>query len=210
MKIGEPVTLATDYAMGVLAVVLAVRLLRAGLAAGQVPILLWSGAFAATALAAWFGGTHHGFLQMMPAAAARGVWKVTVLSTGVASACLLAAVAVAGTGGALQRVLLTAAVVKLAVYVWWMLSHDDFLFVIADYGLALAALMVVMWVSTTGGLAAASPWLTAGVAVSVVAAGIQALGIAPHPHFNHNDLFHVVQMVALYLLYRGGLLVRAA
>lgn len=26
-----------------------------------------------------------------------------------------------------------------------------------------------------------------------------------HRHFNHNDIFHVVQMLSLYLLYRGGL-----
>jgi hypothetical protein len=43
-----------------------------------------------------------------------------------------------------------------------------------------------------------------------VAALIQVLRIAPHPQFNHNDLFHVVQTGALYLLYRGGLLMRDA
>jgi hypothetical protein len=46
------------------------------------------------------------------------------------------------------------------------------------------------------------------VAVSVVAGVIQYAHLAPHEHFNHNDSFHVVQMVAIYLLYRGGLLLR--
>jgi len=40
------------------------------------------------------------------------------------------------------------------------------------------------------------------------AALVQAFRLAPHPQFNHNDLFHVVQMGALYLLYRGGMLFR--
>jgi len=30
--------------------------------------------------------------------------------------------------------------------------------------------------------------------------------IAPHRYFNHTDLCHVIQMVALYLFFRGGAL----
>jgi hypothetical protein len=44
--------------------------------------------------------------------------------------------------------------------------------------------------------------------VAAVAGAIQWARLAPHVHFNHNDLFHVVQMASLYLLYRGGLLLR--
>lgn len=208
MRITEPVTMATDFAMGALAAVLAVRLLRAGVAAGQVPVLLWSGAFTATALASFLGGGHHGFIQMMPAGAAHALWKATLLSMGLASACLLAAVASAGTTGALQRGVIAVAVLKLALYAWWVMSHDDFIYAIYDYGSALAGLVLVAWLSRTGGMTAAGPWLLAGVAVTVVASGIQAWRLAPHPHFNHNDLFHVVQMGALYLLYRGGLLLK--
>jgi hypothetical protein len=34
---------------------------------------------------------------------------------------------------------------------------------------------------------------------------VQARRLAPHRLFNHNDLYHVIQMVALYAFYRGGL-----
>jgi len=44
----------------------------------------------------------------------------------------------------------------------------------------------------------------ASLATSVLGAGIQAAGLAPHPSFNHNDLFHVVQMGSLLLLARGA------
>ena len=37
-----------------------------------------------------------------------------------------------------------------------------------------------------------------------VGAGIQQGGFSLHSHFNHNDLFHVVQMGAFYLLFRGA------
>jgi peptidoglycan/LPS O-acetylase OafA/YrhL len=54
----------------------------------------------------------------------------------------------------------------------------------------------------------ASRWILAGVAVSALAAMVQYFGIAPHPHFNHNDLYHVVQITAMALFYGGGKLLR--
>jgi hypothetical protein len=33
---------------------------------------------------------------------------------------------------------------------------------------------------------------------------VQATGLAPHPNFNHNDLYHVIQIAAMVLLYRGA------
>lgn len=210
MRITEPMTLVTDYVMGAFAAVWAVRLLRDAAASGSLPTRLWGMAFVATAVASFAGGSYHGFIQMMSPAAARVLWKVTLVATGVGSAALLSAVAMAATTGTLQRVLLGVAIVKLIVYAWWMASHDDFLFVIVDYGSALAAVVFFAWWSSSSGIAPAAGWIFAGAAVAVVAALIQALELAPHRHFNHNDLFHVVQMVALYLLYRAGLLLRPA
>jgi hypothetical protein len=33
---------------------------------------------------------------------------------------------------------------------------------------------------------------------------VQMSGFALHRHFNHNDLYHVIQIVALWLLHLGG------
>jgi hypothetical protein len=98
--------------------------------------------------------------------------------------------------------------VKLAVYVWSISTSDRFTLVIADYGAALIAVLLAAWIVAPSGLTPAAWWITAAVAVALVAAVIQYAHLAPHEHFNHNDLFHVVQMVAIYLLYRGGLLLR--
>src|SRR5215207_4549600 len=51
-----------------------------------------------------------------------------------------------------------------------------------------------------------APWLIAAILVTFVASVMQARRVGFHRHFNHNDLFHVIQLVALYLFYRGGLL----
>jgi hypothetical protein len=48
-------------------------------------------------------------------------------------------------------------------------------------------------------------WLKRGLYVTLLGAAIVLAGWGPAEHFNHNDLYHVVQMAALYCLYRGAL-----
>jgi len=90
----------------------------------------------------------------------------------------------------------------------WMAVHDEFRYVIYDYAPALViilGLQIWCWLQFRS---PAAPWIAAGILVSVLAAVIQAARLAPHPQFNHNDLYHVVQMAAFVLLYRGGRLLR--
>ena len=47
-------------------------------------------------------------------------------------------------------------------------------------------------------------WLLAGLLLSAAGVVIQQSHFAIHPSFNHNDLFHSVQIVALYSFYRGA------
>jgi hypothetical protein len=208
VRITEPMTMITDYAMGALALVLAIRLFGDAGAGQQLSGRLWAAAFVMTAVAAFVGGTYHGFIQWMPGTAGRLSWKLTLLATGVGSACLLSAAIVAATSGTVQRGLLALVCVKLILFVWTISTRDQFNLVIADYGAALiAVLLLALFVRPTG-LTPAAGWIAAGVGVSVVAGVIQWARLAPHPQFNHNDLFHAVQTAALYLLYRGGWLFR--
>jgi len=208
MRITEPMTLLTDYALGAWALVLALRLYAAASASGQLTIRLWAFGFVMTAVAAFVGGTYHGFIQMLPAGVARVFWKITLISTGVGSASLFGAAVMAAAAGPLQWALLAIVVLKLLVYLEVVVARDNFLLVIADSGSALLAILIAAWFLTPTGLTPAANWLAVGVGVSVVAGAIQAFRLAPHPRFNHNDLFHAVQMGALYCLYRGGLVLR--
>jgi hypothetical protein len=47
-------------------------------------------------------------------------------------------------------------------------------------------------------------WLKGAVAVSLVGLAVLVLKLGPHRHFNHNDLYHLIQMAGLYCLYRGA------
>lgn len=180
----EPVTALTDYALASICIVLGLRLIRIS--------RWWATAFAALGTAALLGGTWHGFVQ------SELLWKATTLSVGVASFAMVVGSALSTTRGALVRLLIVLASLKLLAFAAWMLYHDDFIWVVADTGLALAMvalLHLLRW----------NPWMLAGVAASVLAGLAQASGFALHAHFNHNDLYHVVQAAAMFLLYRGVL-----
>ena len=183
----EPMTVLTDYLLGGIAAWLALLLFRSA----QTSRRLWALAFAALAAAAFLGGTWHGFLQ------SNLLWKATTLSAGLASFGMVAGSSYAVFSGQLRAFILTAALAKLVVYSAWMLSHDAFLYVVIDTGIAfivVAALHVWKWNGP----------ILAGVAVSIAGALVQASGFRLHEHFNHNDLYHVIQIAALVLLYRGA------
>ena len=187
MTIHEPMTLATDYLLAASALVFAAGLWRRA--------RLWSLAFVCTAVASLAGGSYHGFGPLLEPAIARALWKITLFAVGCASFFLLS-----GT----SRALAAFAAIKLVVYASWMITHDDFVWVIADYGstlLIVAAMFVARWLRQRH---PAAPWIVASIAVSVIAALVQQSGFALHRHFNHNDLYHLIQIVALWLLYRGG------
>lgn len=53
-------------------------------------------------------------------------------------------------------------------------------------------------------------WLMGGFLLSLAGFAIQQSGVQLHRHFNHNDLYHVIQTGALYLFYRGASLLTDA
>jgi hypothetical protein len=94
---------------------------------------------------------------------------------------------------------------KLGVYLVWMFNHQDFRFVVYDYGSALLLILGFQLVALYRQWSITAGWIALGVLLSFVGTAIQQSGFSLHTHFNHNDLFHVVEMAAFYLLYRGGL-----
>jgi hypothetical protein len=131
-----------------------------------------------------------------------------VLVVGIASFSMLAGSAAAVTAGGTRTALLGLAAAKLAIYSGWMLAHSEFIYVIADTGVAMAAVAALHGWSEIRDRDRASRWMLGAVGVSVLAAGVQASGFAPHRHFNHNDLYHVIQIAAMTLFYLGVTLLR--
>jgi len=208
VAISEPVTVATDYLLGIMSEVLGIVLLTRNRALGQTSIALWAAALMAVAMGSYAGGTYHGFHQALSAPVAAALWKATTISMGVASFLLLAAGFSAAFSGQDRSWLIGGAAVKLVAYVTWMLEHDEFRFVIYDYGATLAILLLLIITGRTNGLQGHRAYVASGILVSIAAALIQQSGVRLHQHFNHNDLMHVVQMGGVWLLFQGGLRLR--
>ena len=84
--------------------------------------------------------------------------------------------------------------------------EPEFRVAAADYGGALAILLAGAAYEMFRRRAPGMMWLIGGVLESLVAGIVQARRLALHRQFNHNDLYHVIQMAALYAFYRGGAL----
>ena len=208
MQITEPMTMASDYLLAALAVLLALRLLRLGRLLSHASIRLWGFALLATAAGAIAGGTSHGFSLYLGDLGQAATWKLTVYSIGVASLLMISGSIIATVPRWLRQWLIAAALIQFAVYAVWMLTHDGFVYVIYNYVPSMIALVLLHGYSRYSQRDVASPWIIAGVAVSFAAAGIQQSGWPLHEHFNYNDLYHLVQMAGLFLFYTGARVLR--
>jgi len=198
MTLHEPATFLTDCLLAGWSGWLASRL------RGDQPALVWwRRAFAATAVAALAGGVFHGFGPEMPDPVAKALWHGTLLAIVTTSLCLLQAGAQANLTGVSLRWVERLAWVKAVAFAGGTLLDPRFLIVIADYGSAMI-LLFGLEAYAARRRAPHAPWVMAGVATSALAALVQQAKWSPATHFNHNDLYHVIQMFALGLFFGGA------
>ena len=194
-------TLVTDYALGALCVALAIRMRSRGLPLNRSH---WSAALLACAIAAFAGGTYHGFLPWMDESLAAVLWRLTLLAIGWAAYAAVVATCLAHLAKHQQTVIWIARL-QFGIYVLAAIASGEFIVAIIDYSLAFVFVLVVHFRAWRNRDDRTALTVVGGVLVTFLAAGIQAAGLAPHEAFNHNDLYHVVQMVGTTLLYRGAL-----
>lgn len=187
----EPTTAITDFLLAAVAIVLAWRCVR-----DSVSRKMWGMAFFFTGIAALAGGIYHSTPSAL-------VWKVTTFSVGVATFFLIDAAARATISRRSAQILEVVAGIQLAAYLVWMATHDEFTYVIADYGSGMLC-VAILYAIALPRIPVAAKFVLASIAVAAIGAYVQAAGITLHRNFNHNDLYHVIQMVSLLLLYRGA------
>ena len=51
-------------------------------------------------------------------------------------------------------------------------------------------------------------WIASGVAVTLIGVIVQQTGFRRHLDFNHNDIYHIIQIAAFYLFFRGACTLR--
>lgn len=203
LHISEPMTLVTDYIIAVMGVFYWKKLVDFKNFQTNLAKNLWAISFLFLGFAAFLGGTHHGFSIYLNPIIDKTVWKITAYSIGVVSFLFVLGTAKAIFDPETARFWGWVAGVKMVAYFAWMISHSDFLYLIIDYLPSMIAVLFFSVISIVKEKNISASWLASGVIVSLIGAGIQVKKFAPHEFFNHNDLYHVVQMGALYLFYRG-------
>lgn len=207
MPIAEPMTTITDYLLGLEAAWLG-WILCSGRRNPASAARWLGGALLATAVGAFAGGASHGFAPWLDGSPLdRWLWYFTLLCIGATSLLFLWSVARAALTGGARRILQGLAVAEFAVYAFWILDRDAFIWAIADFVPAMAVALVLFGREALAARPGARA-VVAGILLTFVGAAIQASGFALHRHFNHNDLFHLIQMVSVYWLYRGGLVLQ--
>jgi hypothetical protein len=207
MTIAEPTTTLTDYAMGAVGLVLGSRLVASAARGRHTARALWGLALAATGAAALMGGTSHGLGPHLSTGARLALWRATFGTVGVANLLILAAAAMIALRGAARQAVIVLLSARLALFLALIAWRPDFRYVVYDYAVTLLSLAAfALHLRRRRGGAA---WLMAGIGVSLAGALLQRAGLSLHRHFNHNDLFHVLQTIGIYFYYRAGALLEA-
>jgi len=149
-------------------------------------VILWGGGFAAATLSSVAGAAYHAW---------RIPWKLVPMATGAAALCFGTAAAVAWLGPRARRIAIAILAVEFAACVVAALMTESFVVVAADY---LPVLLAILVGCVTHWRDRAARLIAIGIVVSFVAAGVQMSALPAH-----NDVYHVIQMAAMYLLYRG-------
>ena len=202
----EPMTVATNVVLALLAFVFAVRLVQRSTVEGSAAAGWLGVAMVATGVAALIGALAHGTDPATDETLRARFWRGALYATGFIGAATVASVAFFAARGIVRSTILAFAAIKLVVFLRRVVRLPEFRVAAADYGAALAVMLFGAVYETVRRRAPGMMWLIVGVLVSLVAGIVQARRLALHRQFNHNDLYHVIQMGALYAFYRGGAL----
>lgn len=200
--IAEPDVTLTDYGLALECALFAILLAR--LRDGAGPVRRWFLVFfAALSVAALAGGTVHGFFYDETTQAYQLTWNATLVAVGVValSAWMIGSrFDFAQPSGRLLRWAGVALFVAYCLIV--LLVSDSFTVAIIHY---LPAVLFLLYAFARSYRRSRRPYLLnglIGLLLTLVAAGVQQLGIPLHPvYFDHNALYHLVQAVALLILF---------
>jgi hypothetical protein len=207
----EPDVTLTDYGIALECAILAGLLYRRRAVQGDLRRLFVL-FFASSALGALAGGTVHGFFLDDGSAAGAMLWRAALLALGVTAFAAWSIGARLALSSRTARIVQALAALNLAAYAVIVIAFDQrFLVAIANYAPAVAFLALSFFIAyrRDGGRPLVAG--LAGLLLTAAAAVVQRRGIALHPTlFNHNALYHAIQMVAFVLIFQAGRYVMAA
>jgi hypothetical protein len=208
MQISEPMTMFTDYLIFAQSLYFLFKIKSQLGENEEVSQKVWGLALLAIGLASFFGGSNHGFALMLPENISQLLWKLTTYTIGIVSFLIFYGTMKASVAKKWHKPLFAISFLQMIVYFIWMLNHDSFIYVIINYVPAMLMVFVFQLISKIKYNTGSENFMMLGVVISFIGAGVQQSGFDLHHHFNHNDIYHVIQMLGNYMFYRGVLLLK--
>ena len=200
----EQTTALTDAILAVVAIVAGACLLRVNHPESW-KITLWAWAFGLLALAAILGTISHGF-KLTPNIQTL-LWRPLFLALGLLVALLMVGAVYDVWGlAAAQQMLPVMLIIGILFFCTTLIWPDTFVGFIIYGAVAMSFVLAsYTWLALTGGLDGA--WfIAAGILVTIIAIGVQAgesVSFTLIWQFDHNGVYHLIQMVGVLLLVAG-------
>jgi hypothetical protein len=205
MLVTEPDVTFTDYGLALECAVFTYLLYRRG--HPDQPLRAWFAVFfGAVGAAALAGGTVHGFFLDERTTGYTILWRATLIAIGASALAGWAIGARLLFPAGVARVVSIVAATEFAAYSLAVLFiNQTFRLAVMNY--MPAALFLAIALGVVHARLRARPALIglAGLGLTFAAAGVQQGGLALHPiYFNHNALYHVIQAVALFMIFAAA------
>lgn len=201
----EQTTAATDVLLAILAFVVTVKVYKSGKSVDLKKTKIWVWAFGLLTFAAADGAVAHG-LQMSKFTNFI-LWQPLNLALGVAIGLFVAGVVYDYRNFSLPKVLIPVLLVfAVLFFTITVLYPDAFIIFIIYEAIAMIFAFVVYTILASRKKLKGASLMAAGILVTIIAAAIQAIEtikVSAIWVFDHNGIFHIVQMIGLMILLRG-------
>lgn len=199
----EPMTVLTDVLLAAAAAWAGSRILGVS----ETPVHRYFAlSFFLIALGTLSGATIHAVRHTALVRWVPLLWRITGIAVGTSVAAMLAGTFYHLLPADYADILRWTVLGLSTLYAAWIWRDYRFRNVIVFYSIAMAFVLGAMGLSyvTTGSPGARL--IAVAILISFAAAAVQRSGIKLARHFNHNDIYHLIQLIGLYFFYKGALL----
>lgn len=201
----EQTTAATDVVMAILALIVTIKVYNTGKDIDFKKARIWMWAFGLLTFASATGAVAHGF--QMSKLTNFILWQPLNLALGVAIGLFVAGVVYDYRNYSLPRPLIPLLLVfAIIFYTVTVLIPNAFIVFIIYEAIAMLFAFVVYSILATRKKLKGAAWMAGGILVTIIAAAIQAIETIKVTfiwEFDHNGVFHIVQMIGLLILLKG-------
>jgi hypothetical protein len=201
----EQTTAATDVIMAILALIVTIKVYQTGKDVDFRKTRIWMWAFGLLTFASAIGAVAHGF--QMSKLTNFILWQPLNLALGVAIGLFAAGVVYDFRNFSLPKILIPVLLVfAIVFFTITVLIPNAFIVFIIYEAIAMIFAFVVYSILASRKKIKGAGFMAAGILVTILAAAIQAIETIKVTfiwEFDHNGLFHIVQMIGLVLLLKG-------